>query len=132
MTDKQLLKVRRNAYKYYDEVIFEHDDWNKRDIAIFSFQSGADYALKNKYDELKDDADKKNDKPNIVQFLRDNRVYERFIVNLLNHKQGEDLSYYLLTHLFGFNAISGAFIWSETPEGPDFWEEISSKWNKQF
>lgn len=132
MTDKQMVKVQRNAYKFYDEVIYENKDWSKYDIALSAFQAGADYALKNKYDELKEDAEKKNGKPNIVQFLKDKGVYEEFFANLLNYKQGENLSKYFLSHFFNVNAISGAFIWGETPEEHDFWEEISEMWHKQF
>lgn len=132
MTREQENKVRRNAYKFYDEIVFENDGWSNYDIAVSAFYAGAEYALKNKYDELKDDAEKKNDKPNIVQFLKDNGVYEMFFANLLNKKQREDLSQYFLSHFFNVNAISGAFVWSETEEGHAFWSEISEKWYKQF
>lgn len=129
MTDKQMVKVRRNAYKYYDEVIFEHDDWNKRDITLFSFQAGADYVLKNKH-ELKEE--QSNAKPNIVQFLKDNGVYEMFFANLLKQKQEEVLCLYFSRCFYEYNAISAAFTWEETPERHTFWEEISERWAKQF
>lgn len=126
MTEKQEMQVRRNAYKFYDDVIYENQDWSKRDITLSSFQAGAEYALKNKHDELKEQS------RDIVHFLKDNGVYDVFFANLLNHKQGDDLSIYFSSYFFTSLAISGAFVWSETPEGHDLWEEISSKWSKQF
>jgi ATP-dependent exoDNAse (exonuclease V) beta subunit len=132
MTREQENKVRRNAYKFYDKIVLENDGWDNCDIAVSAFYAGAEYALKNKYDELKDDAEKKNDKPNIVQFLKDNGVYEKFWYNLLNHKRGERLHKYFLSDFSNSNAISAAFIWSETPEGQYFWEKIYDKWCEQF
>lgn len=132
MTHRQLMKVRCRAFKFFDNVVYENQDWNKRDIALKSFQAGAEYALENKYDELKEDAEKKSDRPNIVQFLKDNGVYEMFFANLLNRKQGEELGRYFLQAFFASNAILCAFTWSGTPEGHYFWEEISDKWENQF
>lgn len=132
MTDKQLEKVRRNAYKYYDEVIYENQNWDKCDITLSAFYAGAEYALKNKYDELKDDTEKKNDKPNIVQFLKDRGVYEMFFTHLLNEREGKRLNEYFEFAFFDTNAISSAFVWVKTPEGHTFWSEISDKWLKQF
>ena len=126
MTDKQEMRVRSKAYKYYDEVIYENQDWSMRDIALSSFYAGAEYALKNKYDELR------NGRPNIVQFLKDNGVYEVFFENLFKQKQGRDLSDYFLFGFSNYNAISSAFTWSNTPEGHTFWSEISEEFNKQF
>lgn len=130
MTTKQELKVRRNAYKFYDEVIYEHTDWSKLEITNASFCAGAEYALKNK-SELKDDA-KKKEKPNIVQFLKDNGACEMFFKNLLDRKQEEDLIDYLSFKFFTSIAISAAFIWHNTPEGQEFWGDLSDKWAKQF
>ena len=126
MTDKQEMRVRSKAYKYYDEVIYENQDWSMRDIALSSFYAGAEYALKNKYDELR------NGRPNIVQFLKDNGVYEVFFENLFKQKQGMDLSDYFLFDFSNYNAISSAFTWDNTPEGHTFWLEISEEFNKQF
>jgi hypothetical protein len=126
MTERQEMKVRRNAYKYYDEVIYSNRDWNMRDITLSSFYAGAEYALKNKHDELKEESH------GIVRFLKDNGVYDVFFANLLKQKQGDDLYQYFL---LGFNtsaAISSAFIWINTPEGNDFWEELSDRFGSQF
>ena len=126
MTERQEMKVRKNAYKFYDDVIYENQDWSKCDITLSSFYAGADYALKNKHDELKEDSH------DIVKFLKDNGVYESFFTNLLNKKQGDDLCRYFLLGFHTIEAISAAFIWSETPEGHDFWEELSGRFGKQF
>lgn len=126
MTDKQIVKVRRNAYKHYDDVIYENQDWSKRDITLSSFYAGAEYALANKHDELKEESH------DIVRFLKDNGVYDRFFENLLNHKQGDDLYNYFLLGFHTSTAISAAFIWSNTPEGHDFWDELSDRFGKQF
>jgi hypothetical protein len=132
MTERQEMKVRRNAYKFYDEVIYNRQDLGKRDISLLSFQAGADYALKNKYDELKEYPKKKNDKPNIVQFLKDNGVNEAFWDNFYNQNTLEQTRYYLKHHLCTTIAISEAFSWSRTQEGIDFWCELSKKWSDQF
>lgn len=129
MTTKQERLVHRNAYKFYDNVVYENPDWSKRNIAIASFNAGAKYTLENKHDELK-----ANGKPNIVEFLKDNGVYEMFFANLFNHFQNreEDLRQYFLSNFFAYNAISSAFLWDRTPEGQTFWSEISDRWIKQF
>lgn len=132
MTQEQLRKIRNAGYKFWDKTVFENSDWSKRDVSQFSFEAGARYALANKYDELKEDAEKKNDKPNIVQFLKDNGVYEMFFANLFNQRTEADLSSYFLSCFFNSNAISAAFAWDRTPEGNTFWCEISRKWSKQF
>ena len=126
MTCKQEMRVRSKAYKYYDEVIYENQDWSMRDIALSSFYAGAEYALKNKYDELR------NGRPNIIQFLKDNGVYDVFFENLFKQKQGRDLSNYFLFGFSNYNAILSAFTWGNTPEGHTFWSEISEEFNKQF
>lgn len=130
MTDKQMVKVRRNAYKFYDEIVFENDDWNKRDITLFSFQAGADYVLKNKH--LLKEEEQSNAKPNLVQFLKDNGAYEMFLDNLANQRTGELFINYLKNDFGTIYTISEAFAWSNTQEGVNFWYELSEKWQKLF
>ena len=131
MTQEQLRKVRNAGYKYWDNTVYENSDWSKREISQYSFEAGAEYALKNKYDELKENAEK-NGKPNIVQFLKENGVYEKFFANLFKQKGGDELHRYFIELFFGIHAINGAFLWSRTTEGSNFWVEISEKWSKQF
>lgn len=122
MTDKQKEKVRNKAYKYYDEIVFENPNWSKRDIAILSFQAGAKYALANKHDELKEQS------CDIVQFLKDNGAYEKFLDNLAGKRSKEEIIDFFRQD-FGQNyCINCAFAWASTPEGHRFWSEINAKW----
>jgi hypothetical protein len=130
MTEKQMVNVRRNAYKYYDEIVFENDDWTKREVTLFSFQAGADYVLKNKH-ELKEE-EQSNAKPNIVQFLKDNGAYEMFLDNLANQRPGGLFIEYLKNDLGTIHTISEAFAWNNTQEGINFWLELNGKWLKEF
>jgi hypothetical protein len=128
MTQEQLRKIRNAGYKYWDNEVFDnHSDWSKREISQFSFEAGAKYALANKYDELKE-----KDKPNIVQFLKDNGAYERFWDNLANQKTEVLIIDYLKDRFGTVYTISEAFTWSSTQEGVDFWYNLSEKWQKLF
>jgi hypothetical protein len=126
MTSKQMDKVRKNAYKYYDEIVFENQDWSKREILLSSFYAGADYVLKNKHDELKEQSN------SIIKFLKDNGVYEMFWDNLANQKTQEEIISYLKNYFGTPYAFTEAFVWSKTPEGIDFWCDLSEKWDRQF
>jgi hypothetical protein len=126
MTQEQLRKIRNAGYKYWDNEVFEnHSDWSKREITQFSFEAGAKYALANKYDELKE-----KDKPNIVQFLKDNGIYEMFWANLLNQNTIEQIIHYMKNYFGTSSTFAEAFVWSRTPEGVEFWREVGSKWNE--
>jgi hypothetical protein len=128
MTQEQLRKIRNAGYKYWDNEVFDnHSDWSKREISQFSFEAGAKYALANKYDELKE-----KDKPNIVQFLKDNGAYEMFWDNLANQKTEVLIIDYLKDRFGTVYTISEAFTWSSTQEGVDFWYNLSEKWQKLF
>jgi hypothetical protein len=128
MTQEQLRKIRNAGYKYWDNEVFDnHSDWSKREISQFSFEAGAKYALANKYDELKE-----KDKPNIVQFLKDNGAYEMFWDNLANQKTEVLIIDYLKDRFGTVYTISEAFTWSSTQEGVDFWHNLSEKWQKLF
>ena len=127
MTNEQLRKIRNAGYKYWDNEVFEnHSDWSTREVSQFSFEAGAKYALANKYDELKEQS------RNIVQFLKDNGVYERFWENIFNQNTQDEIIDYMKNR-FGTSCIfSGAFVWAGTPEGVDFWRDLEEKWNKRF
>lgn len=127
MTNEQLRKIRNAGYKYWDNEVFEnHSDWSKRDVSQFSFEAGAKYALANKYDELKEQSH------DIVQFLKNNGAYEMFWDNLANQKTQEEIIYYLKNNFGSSDTISEAFTWSCTPEGVDFWWNLSEQWLKLF
>lgn len=118
MTDKQMEKVRKNAYKFYDNVVYEHQDWNRRDIAISSFYAGADYVLKNKNELRKDTVD------SLAEFLVMRDALYAFINNVFEQRGHEHLLYALDCN------IDSAFRWSETPQGYDYWCELSREYNK--
>ena len=126
MTSQQERKVRGRAYKFYDEVIFENLDWSSHDIATASFVAGAEYALANKHDELKEQSRE------IIKFLKDNGVYEMFWDNLANQNTQEQIIYYLKNYFGTSRTISEAFTWSRTQEGMCFWDGLSEKWQKLF
>jgi hypothetical protein len=117
MTDKQLEKVRRNAYKYYDEVIYENPDWSNRDIALSSFQAGADYALRNKYELRKDTVN------SLAEFLVMEDALNAFIDNVLKQRGHDHLLYILEC-----GSISSAFDWEKTLQGYNYWCELSREY----
>ena len=125
MTQEQLRKIRNAGYKYWDNTAYENSDWSKREISQNSFEAGAKYALANKYDELKESS------RNIVQFLKDNGVYEMFWANLLNQNTIEQITHYMKNYFGTSSTFTEAFAWVRTPEGVEFWCEVSSKWNEQ-
>lgn len=60
--------------------------------------------------------------PGLVQFLETEKCLREFIQNLdPSIKRTSPIS------------ISSAFVWVETPQGPDYWYRINLKWinNKQ-
>lgn len=116
MTNKQMDKVRKNAYKHYDEVIFENQDWSKRDIALSSFQAGAEYVLKNK------DALRKETVNSLAEFLVMKDALYAFIDNVLEQRGHEHLLYAL------GDTIGAAFEWSKTPQGYDYWHELNREY----
>lgn len=118
MTDKQMEKVRKNAYKFYDNVVYERKDLNKRDIALSSFYAGAEYVLKNKNELSKDTVD------SLAEFLVMRDALYKFINNVLEQRGHEHLLYALDCD------IDSAFKWSETPQGYDYWYELSREYNK--
>lgn len=119
MTDKQMDKVRKNAYKYYDEIVFENQDWSKRDIALSSFYAGADYVLKNKH-ELQEASC-------LAEFLARKGILIEFIKNV-----GAFANDYSITYIE--RALEGticeAFSWSDSPQGFEYWSKISDEYNR--
>lgn len=62
-------------------------------------------------------------KDEVIKWLKDSGVYERFERNVSN--------------LIAFNmldrfTLAGAFIWEHTPEGFDYWNEINTKFIKWY
>jgi hypothetical protein len=117
MTDKQMVKVRKNAYKYYDEIVFEHDDWSKRDITLSSFHAGAEYVLKNKHELRKDTVN------SLAEFLVMEDALNAFIDNVLKQRGHDHLLYILEC-----GSIRSAFDWEKTLQGYNYWCELSREY----
>jgi hypothetical protein len=119
MTDKQETKVRKNAYKYYDEIVFENQDWSKREISLSSFYAGADYVLKNKH-ELQEVRC-------LAEFLARKGILIEFITNVCAFSNECSINYIERT-LEG--TICEAFSWSDSPQGFDYWSKINDEYNR--
>ncbi len=65
---------------------------------------------------------KKSTKKELQEFLKQNNALEAYERNIHRKKCGGIGEYWLL---------SGAFIWSETPEGHKYWSNLNEKfWRK--
>jgi hypothetical protein len=116
MTDKQETKVRKNAYKYYDEIVFENQDWSKRRISLSSFYAGADYVLKNKH-ELQEVTC-------LAEFLARKGALIEFMENVLKQRVGFPIEE--ISSALG-DKISVAFAWGDTPQGFEYWRELAEE-----
>lgn len=119
MTGKQMKKVRKNAYKFYDEVIFEGENWGKREISLSSFCAGADYVLKNKR-ELQEVTC-------LAEFLARKGALIEFMENVLKHRVGSPIKEISLA--LG-DQISSSFAWGDTPQGFEYWQELAEEFEK--
>ena len=66
---------------------------------------------------------------NLKRFLKERGVYESFCRNLSSCRELSFEEY--ANSIYGCNPISGAFVWSETPEGADYWRRICHKWESK-
>lgn len=65
-----------------------------------------------------------------IKFLEDNNAWENFERNFI--EQGGDVEAYKRDcKTFGRSHLSVAFTWSKTKEGPEYWEELSSRWREE-
>ena len=60
--------------------------------------------------------------PLFVSFLRNNNIYGSYEKNTNN----------VFDHNMPHFAFTGAFLFYGTEEGPDFWREISCKWENHY
>ena len=119
MTDKQEKQVRKNAYKYYDEVIYESKDWNVRYIALSSFQAGAEYVLKNKHEMQEVTC--------LAEFLARKGVLIEFLDNVLEKRCSAPID--AISSALG-DRITYAFAWGDTPQGFEYWRELAEEFEK--
>jgi len=66
----------------------------------------------------------------LINFLKQKRVYKKFMRNIKTTTITEIVERYELSIKEGIPAtpITGAFLWGTTPEGSQFWGNISSEW----
>ena len=62
-------------------------------------------------------------KDEVIKWLKDNGVYERFTHNISNQIAFSRLNRFTL---------AGAFIWRHTKEGFDYWNKINTKFIKWY
>ena len=63
---------------------------------------------------------------NFVKFLKDNKLYEKFMSNLI---YPADI---FCNTIQRPSYISSAFPWSSTPDGQDFWLKWAVLWSKEI
>jgi hypothetical protein len=66
----------------------------------------------------------------LINFLKQKRVYKKFMRNIKTTTVTEIIERYELSIKKGIPAtpITVAFLWGITPEGSQFWGNISSEW----
>ena len=56
-----------------------------------------------------------------IRFLKDKKVYNKFIIAVRQREEGHK-------SLYGNFAVNDAFTWRNTKEGHRFWDRINSEW----
>jgi len=62
--------------------------------------------------------------PSLEKFLREKRVLTRFKKNVKNYRKGKITAVYA-------RSIGSAFIWYETSEGQDFWNDLHDEFEEE-
>jgi hypothetical protein len=65
----------------------------------------------------------------LIDFLRKNRLLRKFKANYKKNYYSWTFDEYVNKFSADPKAIKGAFVWSSTPEGLDYWSGVSRKWN---
>jgi len=73
---------------------------------------------------------KKDISDKLVLFLKKNRVLRRFLNNTNSGSTWGNFSGF--SSNFTIDKIGGGFLWKDSPEGMDFWGELSNKYNKSL
>lgn len=70
-------------------------------------------------------------KDNLKAFLKTNGAYGAFVSNIRMKCGEERLSMVVksLSEEKGWACIAGAFAWSNTPEGSDYWLDLANQFN---
>lgn len=66
----------------------------------------------------------------LYKFLMKNGAYSKFMVNAANYIKNTNLSEGLIINVIkrGDSPILHAFIWKETSEGKEYWEDLHEKY----
>lgn len=62
-----------------------------------------------------------------IQWLKDNNLFAQYKHNWINHNFDEDYMDMKAKNYWLY--IETSFDWEATPEGYDFWEDISDQWH---
>ena len=62
----------------------------------------------------------------IAKWLKNQEWYEAFCDNMVLQSRSTEQIYECINGLFYESTISGAFSWSFTPEGDDYWRNINN------
>ena len=68
----------------------------------------------------------------LMNFLRKHGILEEFKTNFINYGFSWTLEEYSERYSKDINAIKGAFLWFNTPEGIKYWEKIHELWLKEL
>ena len=85
------------------------------------------------YNTKKNNLNKLNIKQFFIQFLKQNNVYEKYMLNFNNrnkmskyYRETPFMKYFMITH--DKYLIANAFPWTVSPEKFGFWEDTDDKW----
>jgi hypothetical protein len=62
------------------------------------------------------------------KFLKKHNCLRQFIKNILTENKCINKKWSILEILTMYNTISVGFIWVETEEGVQYWDELNNKW----
>ena len=65
-----------------------------------------------------------------IKFLNEEMVYQRFRYNRLSAAKFKIPESMRLKNFLFDEFLSGSFVWHETSEGHEFWNDISEKWDE--
>lgn len=122
MTEKQERKIRREAYKFYDEQIYEDTNLFKHDIAQIAFYAGAEYILKNKHEFGNTTIRPTTEAGLLLEFLAKRDALVPYIENIFAKRPHQ-----LIDILKECSSINSAFSWIDTPQGHDYWHELHNE-----
>lgn len=61
-------------------------------------------------------------------FLFREKAYQKFLCNLMHHNNITKHIDEYLEHMREYMFVQGAFVWSTTKQGRQYWNDINNKW----